>query len=483
MKTRIFLFYLLFLFLSFNGTNPVFGAKSKKSLEIVILHTNDMHAKIDNFGKLAYLVDSIKALHKHVFLVAAGDNFTGNPIVDMYPDKGFPMIDLMNKVGFNLSALGNHEFDLGQELLNKRRKEAGFPFICANINVTNSKLIKPDPYFVLKAGKYRIPFLGLIQLGENGLPDSHPSRLVGIGFSPAEETAKNYMWLKDRYGMLIGLTHLGIEGDEPLAQKFPQFDVIIGGHSHTLMTKPMMVNNVMIVQTGSGLRSVGMTTLLITKGKITDRKYELIALSSVKGIRKDVQEAIDKYNDNAEMNRTIAVAEKALKNEEELGSLMTDAITHRFKIDFAFQNSGGIRIPSLPQGDIKYKDIFRLDPFGNQVVTFTLTLPEIRSLIRNSFNRNKEIDLYVSGMNYTVIIDENGICTDVEMTDKSGNPLDPDKKYTVGMNSYIAASYKFDHSDPGTTNFETCSQTLTDFLTEVKSVNYEGVKRAHVRKR
>jgi 5'-nucleotidase / UDP-sugar diphosphatase len=477
-----FILHLTFFTLIFLLPETGFsGNKCKSAYEVIILHTNDMHAKIDNMGKLAYLVDSLKSQHQNVFLFSAGDNFTGNPIVDMYPEKGYPMIDLMNRAGFNLSAIGNHEFDLGQDVQNKRRSEALFPFICANINVSKSILRKPQPYYLLQVGECKIPVLALIQLGENGLPDSHPSRLAGLTFTPAELAAAKYMNLKKKYGMLIALTHLGVEGDVPLAQKYPQIDVIIGGHSHTVMNTPLMENGVMIVQTGSQLRSVGKTTLQISNGKITDRKYELISLAPIKS-KPEIQSLIDRYNDNEEMNRVVAEAATPLNNQQELGCMMTDAITRQFKLDLAFQNSGGIRIPNLPKGKILYKDVFRLDPFGNQVVTYTMTLPEIKSLILNAWNRNKEPDLMVSGMKYTAVVDQNGLCTDLEMRDLNGNLLDPSKKYKVGMNSYIAATYVFDHADPGTTNYDTTAQTLINFLKEVKSVNYEGTNRIEVKK-
>jgi 5'-nucleotidase/UDP-sugar diphosphatase len=482
MTTRYLLAFQLLLLISFSSVNDSSAKKCKKNFEVIILHTNDMHSKIDNMGKLAYLIDSIKAQHSHVFLFAAGDNFTGNPIVDMYPEKGYPMIDLMNRVGFDLSAMGNHEFDMGQEAQNKRRSEAGFTFICANINVSKSILKKPAPYYILKVEKCKIPVLGLIQVSENGYPDSHPSRLEGLSFDKPETKAAEYMKLKKKYGMLIALTHLGIEGDVPLARKYPQIDLIIGGHSHTVMTTPLIENGVMIVQTGSQLKSVGKTTLQITNGKITDRKYELISLASMK-TKPEIQSLIDRYNDNEEMNRVVAIAETPLNDQQELGCLMTDAITRQFKVDFAFQNSGGIRIPNLPKGNILYKDIFRLDPFGNQVVTYTMTLQEIKSLIINAFNRNKEPDLMVSGMKYSAVVDQNGLCTDIEMKDYSGNPFDPARKYTVGMNSYIGATYVFDHTDPGTTNFDTTAQTLINFLKEVKSVSYEGTNRIEIKKK
>ncbi len=453
----------------------------KAPCEVVILHTNDMHSKIDDFDKLAYLADSIRKEHRYVFLVAAGDNFTGNPIVDMYPEKGYPMIDLMNRAGFSVSAFGNHEFDLGQETLDKRRKEASFPFISANIDVQESGLKKPKPYKILKAGRVKIPVVSFIQLGDKGLPDSHPSKLEGLRFTPALERAKDFLWLKEKYGLFMALTHLGVEGDVPLAERYPELDVIIGGHSHTLMNQPMLVNGVMIAQAGSGLRFVGKTTLTIAGGKITGKNYELIPLARVGGTHPEISRLITQYNSNEEMNRVIGFAATPLENQFELGCLMTDALTYRFGLDFAFQNTGGIRIQSLPQGNILLKDIFRLDPFGNQVVTFEMTLPEISTLLMNSYNRNNEIDIHVSGMQVEIITGANGTCTDVIMKDTQGTLLDPEKKYKTGMNSYIAASYSFDHSDPGTTNFATTAETLVHYLEQVKNVDYRGTRRIEVK--
>lgn len=481
MKLKV-LFLSLVIFTLYASSNQLVAQKNRKSAEIIILHTNDMHSKIDNFGKLAYLADSLRKIHKYVFLVSIGDNFTGNPIVDMYPDKGFPMIELMNMLHFDATAIGNHEFDMGQEMQNKRRQQATFPFISCNIDASGAIVKQPEPYLILKAGKIKIPMLAVIQLGQNGLPDSHPSRLEGLKFTNGIEKTKDFLWLKDKYGMMVVLSHLGVEDDEVLANTYPQLDVIIGGHSHTTITKPLMVNNVMIVQTGSGLRNVGITTLQVTRGKITDRKYELVPLASIKHTDPKIQATIDAYNSNEEMKRVVGYAETAFNTQEELGYMMTDAITARMKVDFAFQNGGGIRISELPKGDILLKDIFRLDPFGNQVVTYTMTYDEIKSLICNAYNREKSLDLAPSGMSYTVTVNAEGFCSDIEMRDKAGKLLDASKTYTVGLNSYIAASYKFGHTDPGTTNYNTTAQTLLDYLGDVKKVNYSGLNRVSKKK-
>ena len=93
-----------------------------------------MHATIDNFPKLAYIVDSLHAIYPDMLLIAAGDNQTGNPVNDQYPEKGLPMIELMNAVGFDLSAVGNHEFDSRPKGFSNLTHKADFDFICANMS-------------------------------------------------------------------------------------------------------------------------------------------------------------------------------------------------------------------------------------------------------------------------------------------------------------------------------------------------------------
>jgi 5'-nucleotidase / UDP-sugar diphosphatase len=477
MKKHSILWIGLFILFSFQVHSQ--PRTSGKSTEVIILHVNDMHAKIDNLPKLAYLADSLRKMHPYVFLVSAGDNFTGNPVVDMISDKGFPMIDLMNRCGFNVSAVGNHEFDLGQEILNKRIEQAEFPFISCNFDATGSRLKQPKPYIILDAGnKIHIAILGIIEINDKGIPDTHPSKVEGITFYDGITKAKEYSWLKKKYGILIGLTHLGVETDVKLADSMPVFDEIIGGHSHTLLEKPVMENGVMIVQAGSNLKYIGKTTLMIEGGVVKKSTDEVIPVSALHRADSVLVRLCAKYNRNEEFSQVAGIAEAPLEGYDELGSLMTDALTHQLKTDLAFQNRGGIRVSSLPAGPITLKDIYQLDPFGNQVVTFRMKPDEIRSLIIYAFALEKGIDLQVSGMSYKVLVDERGNCVDVEMNDPSGKPLDPLREYSVAMNSYIAATYRFSHADPGTTGTLTTAELLIEYLKTIKKVNYTGVKRA-----
>ncbi|NCA75279.1 MAG: bifunctional metallophosphatase/5'-nucleotidase [Alphaproteobacteria bacterium] len=479
MRTWITLLLLPALWLNAAGYRQQPG--NDRIEQVIILHTNDMHSKIDNLAKLAYLADSLRARFPNVWLVSSGDNFTGNPVVDMIADPGYPMIDLMNRCGFMVSALGNHEFDMGQESLNRRISQAAFPFICCNLDVSGATLKPLQPWILLKTKSgLEIPFLGIIQLDENGLPSSHPSKMAGIKFYDGISKAAEFTQVKDQYGVLIGLTHLGVEDDVNLAHAHPQFDLILGGHSHTLVDKPMVENGVTILQAGSNLRYVGKTTLDIRNGKIIRISDTLIALNSLKNENPGIRKRIDTYNKNEEFAKVVGSASRPLEGVDEIGSLMAEALRETCKTDIAVQNRGGIRLQSISAGDITLKDIYKLDPFNNPVTVFQLTPDEIRSLLCYGYKLEKGIDLQVSGMTYRIKDNGQFQCDSAEITGPDGKPLDPVRRYSVAMSNYIGVTYKFDHTLPGIDDRYTTAECLINYLRNHPDINYQGVKRSTV---
>lgn len=463
-------------------TVALMASAQKDTTRIVLLSVNDMHAKIDNFPRFKSLVDSIKGCHENVLLLSAGDIFTGNPVVDQYPDKGYPMIQLMNLTGFNASALGNHEFDYGQDVLAKRIAQAEFPILCANIFYNEAPPLDIKPYVIIKLGNgVSVGILGLIQINEAGLPDSHPSRLSGISFKPGIEVAPDYKWLADSCNIVIGLSHLGFETDVEVAEKMGTFDVIIGGHTHTLVSNPREYNDVLIVQSGSGLKYVTLTTICLVDKKVVGKKAQILEVQKHQHTDATLDSLLAQFNDNKELNEVIGAAIYDISGNDELGSLMTDAMTSIQPLEIAFQNNGGIRVDQFPQGDISIKDVYKLDPFGNEIIHFRMSIKEIKSLIVNSFNREKELDLQVSGLNYTVFINSEGVATDAEITLPDGSTPDEARLFETGLSSYIASSYTFDHADEGTSLYTITAQSLINYIKKNKAIEYKGVKRAFVK--
>lgn len=448
---------------------------------LIIVSANDMHAKIDNFPKLKALVDGIRQKNEYVLLVSAGDMFTGNPVVDQYPDKGFPMIDLMNKTGFDLGIFGNHEFDYGQETLKKRIAQANFPLISANFKSTDPQGIHPQPYKIFTMGNgLRVGFVSVIQLNPAGLPDSHPSKLTGIEFTNGLEKIKEYKYLRDSCNVFVGLTHLGFEDDVKLTDDFMEFDLILGGHSHTTVKNPVEYNGVLVMQAGSGLKNVSKITLKLVNGKVVSKKAETISVINYPDQDSALAKDVEHYNDNKELNQVIGEALNDIDGNDELGSLMADGITHLDEITVAFQNTGGIRIDKLSKGNITIKDMYKLDPFGNEIILLRMNGLEIKSLISESFNREKVIDLQVSGLSYKVFTGADGNASEIKLYLPDGSEAGDNSVFNVGLSSYIVSSYNFNHSDAGKTLYITTAQALINFISEKKAIDYKGVKRAFV---
>jgi len=466
------LFYSVFSFSQEKSTTSNFTGT------LTILHTNDIHGNFSRFPRLAFVVDSIRQGNKHVLLFNAGDLFTGNPLVDMNEEKGYQMIELMNKIGYDLSVLGNHEFDYGQVVLAKRISEAHFPFICANIqdDGNNFPIPKPTANFIID-NSLNINVLSVIQISTNDIPDTHPERVKGLKFNDPFETAKKFEYLKDSSNLFIALTHLGKRQDIKLAEKLSFFDIIIGGHSHSKIDTIFMINNTLITQAASHLNYLGVVTVDLKNGKIVEKKSKLISLRSG-AVDEKFQEMVNKYEQNSSLNEVVGSASEDIKGEEELGSFFADAMKEEANLDIAVQNSGGIRINRLPKGDIKREQVYKLDPFGNYLMVLDMTVDEIKSLIKSSFRGN--IDLRVSGIKYTLDT-ENGILKDINITDYQGNKLDNCKLYKVGMNDYILSSYKFEHHDPGESFGLTTAELLISYLNKNKNIDYQGVQRTFIK--
>ncbi|MBP7507577.1 MAG: bifunctional metallophosphatase/5'-nucleotidase [Prolixibacteraceae bacterium] len=457
------------------------AANKDEEKQAVILSVNDMHAVIDNFPKFATLIDSLRNIYPDLLLVAAGDNQTGNPINDRYVEKGLPMIELMNEVGFNLSAVGNHEFDAKIKGFRNLINKAKFDFISSNFIAPDSMGLNIKPYKIitLKNG-LNIAFLGLLQLNQNGLPDSHPDNLKGIIFKSPIETAKEYIYLKDKSDIFILLTHYGFEEDIQLAESLPSgtVDLIIGGHSHTRVTKDQVFNNVMITQAGNKLKFATLTTLSLKKDGTLKRESELISITSKRDEKPSIKAMVDKYNDNPEMNTVIAQATDDFSSYDELGYLMADALRSAGDIDITLVNPGGVRIDNLPKGNIRIVDVLRLDPFGNEIVFFKLTGHEIRNLMFAAFPIDDKSPLYVSGIKTIVEKDKNGNLANVTLLTEKGDLLNLDKTYNVAMNSYMSAVYKYDHNDAGQSQFKTSADNMIEYLKKNKVIrSYRGENR------
>ncbi len=454
-----------------------------KEVEVVILHTNDMHAAIDMFPKLDVVVTDFRKTYKNLLLVSAGDLFSGNPFVDKHQDPGSPMIELMNILKYDISALGNHEFDYGQKTLNKRFNQATFPFVCANYRVENAELKKIDDYKIFQfEDSIDIAFLGLIETQNDGLPSTHPLKTKGLDFVDALDKATEFTFLEAESECTIALSHLGIETDTILARLYPQFDIIIGGHSHTVIDSQYVVNESIIAQTGSRLKNLGVIKIKFVNREITKIENYLINLEEIElsEYSEIITEKLKEYKDNEFLNSVVGKAKMDINDYDQLGSFFTDALVSYTKADVAFQNNGGIRVTNIPKGDIYAHQVFAMDPFGNNVVVVEMSALQIKGLIKYSYNQKKQLELQTSGITYKIETDSKSEITDVILFDKNKKKIKDTDIFNVAINTYILESYSFVFNKIVNNYDVTSAEMILEYLKTQTEIDYSDEKRIFI---
>ena len=454
------------------------SACGPKEQKLYIVSINDMHANIDNFPKMAALLDSLRAEHPDLLLFGAGDNRTGNPINDRAAEPAKPMYELMNAVGFDLSTFGNHEWDGGVLALRDVLTWAKFPFVCANV-IFDDTLQMPNvhPYVMFERKGLKIGVIGGIQLGENGLPDFHPKNGVGSHFVPIEEVLPEYIGeLREECNALFLLSHCGYEDDRETAAKFPQLDAIFGGHSHTRVAEKQLVGNVMITQAENKVKYLTLSTFTFLDGKLVDKDMQLLSVKEFPKRNEKIQAMVDGFNSNEYFSQIVTNNMTPVESGESLGCMMTDAVRYTTGADMGFQNPGGVRYDTLSVRPITMKDILSLDPFDNEIVHYTLSGEEIIRLMKCCFTTDGG-PMYCSGCSYSYKVDDNGEMTDIQVTLENGKPLDMNAKYSIVMNSYMSSVFDYEHEDEGENTFRTSNELMMEYLAQHPEIDYGSTHR------
>ena len=439
---------------------------------VVIFSINDPHGRIDNFPRLKTLIENERALNDKVFFVSAGDIFSGNPIVDYHPSKGYPMIDLLNDCDLDISVIGNHEFDYGQDVLNARIEQADFPFICDNVYGATGALNNINGYELITKDDFSIAFVGVVETGSPGLhPLTHPKKVEGLTFSEGLESFPKYQNLKieQNADLFVALTHYGHNKDKQILENYPFVDLVIGGH--TDREYGYFHENGYMIMSGSYLNKVSKTTLTVTDKVITDFQFEIIDLSDTSvPMDSAMKVKIDDYNNQPQFYQVIGNAETH-HDKSEVGCLYTDALRDVTGADFVIQNMGGIRA-DLDQGDITPYDIYAIDPFGNGLDTFQMTASELRNFLNeypSSFSYSTSLEIYKDqNQNYQfknngILLGDNDI-VDFCLNDYISNVYSeyfPESRYTYELTTadYIIEYIRDNHV--GNINYQDCFRRET----------------------
>lgn len=479
MKINIIFYYIKVSILLLISSFLLSCNTTRYEKQIVILAVNDMHANLNNFPKFAALVDSLRTVYPDMLLFSAGDNRTGNPYNDYYPEyKNLPMVNLMNELDFDLSCLGNHEFDDGHEGIRYFYEKTDFPVICANADLTAIEEIKNEPYIIIDNDDVRIGVVGLIETSNNGFPSAHPKNLNGIAFTDAVEKVKEFQFLESQCDLLVILSHCGYETDSVLATRLPETDLIIGGHTHYLIEKKF-IDDVMITQAGNNLKYASLIKINLKNGNVVEKDASLIDVRKFSKYNEDIKELIDDYSDNEYFKTVVGIAVNPLENKDEMGCFMTDAVRYAAEADVAFQNPGGVRISNMPDGNISLASIYRLDPFANSVVYYEMTSLQIEEFIKLA-SVSDGGPLHVSGLSYTMNVKKNEKddydIISVSLFNDEAKSLDDSKLYRVAMNDYMAKTVEFAYENGPFDIGMTTIEADIDFLKNHK-LDYKGTKR------
>ncbi|CAG9620803.1 5'-nucleotidase C-terminal domain-containing protein [Sutcliffiella rhizosphaerae] len=456
----------------FGSINPGQSAAAQEQnsgdvVELKVLHTNDLHAKINEFGKVSAYLNSVRDQATHSLYLDAGDIFSGNPVVDL--QYGEPIVELLNIMGLQAMTMGNHDFDYGQQNTVDRMAQSNFDWLSANTVVTENTDVdfpQPAPYKIFDINGLSV---GVFSVTETP-PSTAPANVKGINFKDPIQTAKEYEFLKDEVDILIALTHHGYTEDIKLAEQVDFFDVIIGGHSHTALSAPRVVNGTPIVQTGGNAENVGNLTIEYNtaKNEVSAVNGFLQRVSQLTEVDPVVQAKVDAYN--AEMDEllgeVIGTTQTGLNRsgntDTQLGNFWTDAIRHHTGADIALTNSGGIRA-NIAAGDITVNDIYTIEPFANEIMKIEMTGAAIKNVIEYSYTRDgrNRIDLQTAGLHYKIITNNTGRYLGSELI-VNGVPINNDQTYVVAVGDYIGtggSGYNFEG-----TVLEALSGTMTEAM-------------------
>jgi 5'-nucleotidase / UDP-sugar diphosphatase len=432
-----------------------------KTKKFTILHSNDMHGdflaeikadKSEMIGGLALLsgyINKVRTEEENVLYVISGDMVQGSMIDAEY--KGISTIEIMNYLAPDVVSLGNHEFDYGLPHLLFLEKMANFPIVNANLYIKkyNKRLMRP--YVILKKAGFDILFTGIIT--DKVIDSIKSDKLVG-SFISLEDAAQEVGKITNAYknndiDLTVLLTHIGYESDLELAKMLkPEWgvDMIIGGHSHTVLDKPASVNNILVTQAGTGSDQIGRFDIEVDDdtNSIVGYKWQLIPINSdIAEPDKKVLEFINIFKKQVDDKYSTILTRFSSKLthpkrevETALGNALADAVWQTAECDVVLLGSGSVRVKELGPV-VTLGDFMSCFPYDDSLTRFKITGKQLKTIfnhVMRTENRDGE------GENYQVNKGVEAVYSDgkhqLASLKLNGQPIDDGKTYTICIQGY-----------------------------------------------
>ncbi|PBC72839.1 bifunctional metallophosphatase/5'-nucleotidase [Fibrobacter intestinalis] len=436
------------------------NASPKKERSIVVVYENDVHCQGDGYAKFAAVRDAVRDT-ADVLTVSSGDFLQGGAFCSM--TKGASVVALMNAVGYDAVALGNHEFDYKIPRLLEVAGSLKAPVVCSNFERENLPVFSPS---VLKrVGDKTVAFVGVLT-PHTEFAESyafHDTLLRKFYRVPAKGLAQKVQSAvdaarRDGADYVLLLSHLGMEPPAisvDLIRNTTGIHAVLDGHSHSVIQERFAQNktgdSVLLSQTGSHFKNVGLLDIS-PEGIFHSR---LLPLDSVKSASEKVSAVYDSILADASRrwDGKIAYADFALMIEDSggnravrnaetnLGDFVADAMRFATGAQIALVNGGAIR-KSIPAGSVRYRDVLDAMPFENEMLLIRARGGEILGAIREGLSKwPAEFGgfLQVSGLRIFLSVGDSLRLERAEVEqDGAFVALDSAAFYTVGLSSYVA---------------------------------------------
>ncbi|WP_044958633.1 bifunctional metallophosphatase/5'-nucleotidase [Butyrivibrio sp. WCD2001] len=435
--------------------------KPKKNLKkLTLLHSNDMHGDflaekaddklVGGVSLLSGYVSKVRHEEENVLYAIAGDMFRGSIIDSEF--HGISTIQIMNMLSPDIVTVGNHEVDYGVAHLLFLEKCAEFPIINANLYIKTNHTRLFDPCKVIEVGGMKILFIGIIT--EIALQQCKMDKLIGT-FITLEDAAAEIGRICNTYNaidvdMTVLLTHIGFEEDQKLAELLDPawgVDVIIGGHSHTFMEEPFVVNGIPIVQAGTGTDEIGRFDMVIDtdKNKIDSYTWKPVPINN-KTCPRDtaIEDMILNYKTSTDekygriLTKFVRKLTHPSKIEEtELGNLFADMLKDALGVDIFLMASGSVRKKEL--GSVVTKgDFDGAFPYDDAAIVTYWTGAQLKHgimrMLRDETLTGEHTEFYQLSKGLEVEYDQK--THSFLKFDYEGEPIDENRVFSVGLQEY-----------------------------------------------
>lgn len=426
---------------------------------LTILHSNDLHgdflaetldmALLGGISMLSGYINKVRNEEKNVLYAIAGDMLQGSVIDSEF--KGISTIEIMNLLAPDIASIGNHEIDYGLAHLLFLERCAKFPIVNANLFIKNPYTRLFQSHKILKVDGMNIMFIGIIT---DEILMGMKKDMLG-SFVDVEDAAREVGHICNAYrgtdiDFTILLTHVGFEKDKQLAAILdPDWgvDLIIGGHSHTLLEQPEKINDILIVQAGVGTSQVGRFDIVIDTDRNAVHSYEwkLIPIKSTYCPRDElIEQTILRYKRETDKkyNRVLCRFPRALTHpnryqESEMGNLFADILKDDFAVDVMLIGSGSIRKTTV-SSMITLGELLEIFPYDDKAMQVSVTGRQLKRMLRYVFRdemlEGGHTEFYQVSRGLRMVFDRQA--GDFSVLTFEHQPIDDERIYTVGLQGY-----------------------------------------------